>query len=309
VYSRPLDCYTLPVSEPAIPPSQPGRRSRPLADASLVLVTLIWGTTFVVVKLAVESTDPILFVGLRFAIGALALAALYPSRLARAGRATYLARALLGRALLAGFILQTLGLRVTTPARAGFITGLSVVLVPLIDAAGFGRKLPRGAVAGVLLSAVGMAVLSAPLTAGELAGGDWRGDLLVLGCALAFALHIVGVGHYAGRHDAAAIAIGQVATVAALAGLAAWLAGAALPPAGVWVSIGYMGVVATALVFGLQNWAQIHTTSTHTALIFALEPVFAALFSALLYGEALTARAALGGALILAGMLVAELRR
>ena len=292
------------MSEPTAPPSAP----RLLADASLVLVTLVWGTTFVVVKLAVESTDPILFVGLRFGVGALALAALYPGRLARAGRATYLAGALLGLALLVGFAFQTVGLRATTPARAGFITGLSVVLVPLIDAAVFGRRLPRGALLGVLLSALGLAVLSAPLTADELAGGDWRGDLLVLGCAVAFALHIVGVGHYAGRHDAAAITIAQVATVAALAGLVAWLAGAPAPPAGVWTSIAYMGVVATALVFGLQNWAQIHTTSTHTALIFALEPVFAALFSALLYGEALTARAAVGGLLILAGMIIA-LRR
>jgi drug/metabolite transporter (DMT)-like permease len=293
------------VSEPTAPPSAP----RLLADASLVLVTLVWGTTFVVVKLAVESTDPILFVGLRFGVGALALAALYPRRLARAGRATYVAGALLGLALLVGFDFQTVGLRATTPARAGFITGLSVVLVPLIDAAVFGRRLSRGALLGVLLSALGLAVLSAPLTADELAGGDWRGDLLVLGCAVAFALHIVGVGHYAGRHDAAAITIVQVATVAALAGLVAWLAGAPAPPAAVWTSIAYMGVVATALVFGLQNWAQIHTTSTHTALIFALEPVFAALFSALLYGEALTARAAVGGLLILAGMIVAELRR
>jgi drug/metabolite transporter (DMT)-like permease len=297
------------VSEPATPPGLAARRPRALADASLVLVTLVWGTTFVVVKFAVETTDPILFVGLRFAVGALALAALYPTSLARAPRATYLAGVLLGLALLAGFVLQTLGLRVTTPARAGFITGLSVVLVPLIDAAGFGRKLPAGALAGVLLSAAGLTFLSAPLTADQLANGDWRGDLLVLGCAVAFALHIVGVGHYAGRHDAAAITTVQVVTVAALAGLAAWLAGAAPPTAGVWASIVYMGVVATALVFGLQNWAQIHTTSTHTALIFALEPVFAALFSALLYGEALTARAAVGGGLILAGMLVAELRR
>jgi drug/metabolite transporter (DMT)-like permease len=297
------------VSEPAIPPPQVEARPRALADASLVLVTLVWGTTFVVVKLAVESTDPILFVGLRFAVGALALAALYPARLARARRATYLAGALLGLALLVGFVLQTLGLRVTTPARAGFITGLSVVLVQLIEAAAFRRRLPAGAVLGVLLSAVGLTALSAPLTAAELAGGDWRGDLLVLGCALAFALHIVGVGHFAGRHDPAAITTVQVGTVAALAGLAAWLAGAPPPDGSVWLSVAYMGVVATALVFGLQNWAQIHTTATHTALIFALEPVFAALFSALLYGEALAARAIAGGALILAGMLVAELRR
>jgi drug/metabolite transporter (DMT)-like permease len=294
------DRLSIPASERSI---------RVTADASLVLITLIWGTTFVVVKLSVETVDPLLFVALRFALGGLVLGAVYRRRLLAADAATWRAGTVLGLALLAGFVFQTYGLRATTPARAAFITGLSVVLVPLIDAAGFGRRLGRGAIVGVALSAVGMAVLSAPLSAEELAGGDWRGDLLVLACAVAFALHIVGVGHYAARHDAAAIAVLQVGAVGLIAGLGAALGGAALPTASApWLAVLYMGVVATAVVFRIQNWAQIHTSATHTALIFALEPVFAALFSALLYGEAITARAALGGALILAGMLASELR-
>ncbi len=259
------------------------KRTHALADGSLLLVTVVWGTTFVVVKLAVETVDPLLFVALRFLAAAAVLGTLYWRRLACAPGATWVAGGWLGLALLAGFALQTLGLRETTPARAAFITGLSIVM-------------------------------SAPLAADAAASGypasaSWRGDALVLGCALAFALHIVGVGHFAGRHDPRAITAVQVAVVALLAGVWAGASGAPLPTAWpVWGAVAYMGAVATALVFLLQNWAQIHTSSTHAALIFALEPAFAALFSFLLRGEQLTARSLAGGALILAGMVLAELR-
>lgn len=286
------------------------KRLRLAADGSLVFVTVIWGTTFVVVKVAVETVDPVVFVALRFGLAALVLGLVGWTALRRAPAATWRAGALLGLALLAGFLLQTFGLRETTPARGGFITGLSVVLVPLLDAALTRRRPSRAAALGVVVSTTGLIVLSAPLDAAEWAAGTLRGDLLVLGCALAFALHIVGVGHFAGRHDARAITTLQIAVVGVLAGAAAVALGAPLPTTGsVWLAVAYLGTVATALMFLLQNWAQIHTTSTHTALIFALEPVFAALFSALLCGEALGPRSLAGGALILAGMLVAELRR
>src|SRR5262249_9472136 len=161
----------------------------------------------------------------------------------------------------------------------------------LLDAALL-RKTPGSRAAlGALVSTIGLIVLSAPLDASDWSQGSWRGDLLVLGCAVAFALHIVGVGHYAGRHDAGAITTIQVAAVGLLAGLGALALGAGLPSAGsVWLAVAYMGPVATALVFFVQNWAQAHTSSTHTALIFTLEPVFAALFSFLFNGEQLGAR-------------------
>ena len=278
------------------------------ADVSLVGVTVVWGTTFVVVKLAVEAVDPLLFVALRFGLAGLVLAALRWSALRRAPRATWVAGLWLGLLLLAGYGFQTFGLRETTPARGGFITGLSVALVPLLDAALLRRRLGRGPTIGVLLSTLGLLALSAPLDAADWSRGSWRGDLLVLGCAFAFAMHIVGVGHYAGRHDPGAITTVQVGVVGLLAGLGALALGAAGPTdGGVWLAVAYMGPVATALVFFIQNWAQTHTTATHTALIFTLEPVFAALFSFALYGEQLGPRALAGGALILAGVLAAEL--
>jgi drug/metabolite transporter (DMT)-like permease len=284
------------------------KRIRLAAEGSLVLVTVVWGTTFVVVKVAVESVDPLAFVALRFGLAALVLLVVCWPRVRGAPAGTWVAGGWLGIALLAGFLFQTFGLRETTPARGGFITGLSVVLVPLLDAALTRRWPGRAAGLGVVLSTLGLVLLSAPLDPSELAGGSWRGDLLVLGCAFAFALHIVGVGHFAGRYDACAISAVQIAVVGLLAGAAALILGGQLPSnANVWLAVAYMGPIATALVFLIQNWAQIHTSSTHTALIFALEPVFAALFSLLLYGEQLGPRTLVGGALILAGMLVAEL--
>ena len=270
-------------------------------------MTVIWGSTFVVVKVAVESVDPLAFVASRFGVGALALALVYWRRLIGAPAGLWRAAALLGAALFAGFAFQTFGLRESTPARAGFITGLSVVLVPLLVAVLTRRRPGPTTLTGVALCFLGMAVLSAPLSAEEWAGGSWRGDALVLACALAFALHIVGVGHFARKHDVAAITVAQLAVVALLAGVVGALAGASPlldPPT--WPAIAYMGLVATAVVFLIQSWAQVHTSPTHTALIFALEPVFAALFSWLFYGEALTARMAAGGLLIVAGIVVAE---
>jgi drug/metabolite transporter (DMT)-like permease len=275
----------------------------------LVLVTLIWGTTFVVVKVAVETVDPAAFVAARFGLGAASLALLYPRRLGTISAGTLRAGALLGTALLVGYLLQTVGLRLTSPARAGFITGLSVVLVPAIDGL-LARAWPSRQMAiGVTLSMAGMATLSAPLSAADLAAGDWRGDLLVFGCAVAFAMHVVWLGRLAGQHDVVPLTIVQIGTVGMLATAVALVTGAALPlRLDTAQSIAYMAVVATALVFLLQTWAQRHTSPTRTALIFALEPVFAALFAIQVYGESLTPRAAGGGTLIVAGMVVAELR-
>jgi drug/metabolite transporter (DMT)-like permease len=155
-----------------------------------------------------------------------------------------------------------------------------------------------------------MALLSAPSTAEEWSRGSWRGDALVLGCAVAFALHIVGLGHVAGRYHPAALTTVQLTAVALLAAVVGGATGAQPHDlAAGWAAVAYMGLVATALVFLLQSWAQRHTSPTHTALIFALEPVFAALFSWLAYGEALSGRMAAGGLLIVAGIAVSELGR
>jgi drug/metabolite transporter (DMT)-like permease len=212
---------------------------------------------------------------------------------------------LVGLALFAGYAFQTFGLRETTPAKAGFITGLSVVLVPLGQAIFLRRPPRRNSIVGVALATVGLAMLSLQPDL-----SISRGDLLVLGCAVAFAAHILLVGRYAPDWPPLRLALVQIVTVAVLSSAAALLLERPIgwPPGNVWFAAAFTGLLATALAFFVQSRAQQATSPTHTALIFAAEPVFAGLFSFLLIGEVLGLRQILGSALIVAGMLVSEFR-
>jgi len=160
------------------------------------------------------------------------------------------------------------------------------------------------AIVGVLLATAGLALLS--LNADFSVG---RGDLLVLGCSVALALHILPTGVVAPRSDPIRLTAVQLLTVAVLSGLFAllWERPLALPPSSVWFAAAFTGLLASSFAFGAQTVAQRFTSATHTALIFVTEPVFAALFSYVVGREALTTRAWLGCGLILAGMLTAEL--
>ena len=285
-------------------------RARLGADASLVLVTLIWGSTFVVVKNTLDAIEPFSFVALRFWLAAIVLFAFHGRGVLRSDARRLRVGLLLGTFLLAGFLLQTLGLQLTTPARAGFLTGLCVVFVPLLQAVMTRMRPGRSVGFGIGLATIGMVVLSAPISVEELATGNWVGDLLVIGCAVAFAMHIVGVGHFARGQPAGASTSLQIFVAAVGATLLAIVARertGLILDSQAWIAVVYVGAIATAPTFLIQNWAQRRTTATHTALIFSLEPVFAAMFSAQFYGEAIAPRVLFGGALILAGILVAEL--
>ncbi len=280
------------------------------ADASLVLVTLVWGSTFVVVKNAIDAVEPLSFIALRFLLAFALLLAVFARPIVRARWPDWRAGLFLGSFLLVGFTLQTLGLLWTTPARAGFITGLCVVIVPMMQAVLTRQRPSRPVALGIGLATVGMAVLSAPISIEEFGSGYWFGDLLVAGCAIAFAAHIVGVGHLGPGHHPGVSTSLQLAVAAIGATILAFTFGAGTASTtldtSAWNAVGYVGLVATAPTFLIQNWAQRRTTATHTALIFALEPVFAALFSAQFHGEILSPRIFVGGALILIGILCAE---
>jgi drug/metabolite transporter (DMT)-like permease len=307
--------------------SAASRRRQLRADAALLLVTLIWGSTFVMVKNAVASFPVFSFLALRFAFAALVLLPFVVLRRGNAGvsvveseAATPLlpssplllaqraaAPVLLGVALFAGYAFQTAGLHLTTPAKAGFITGLSVVIVPLFSALILRQPPGRNAWLGVGLAVVGLAFLT--LQPGlQIAPGD----LLVLACAFAFAAHILLTGYFAPRYDPLALTLGSLVTVAILSSAAALIFDRPWDPAALTPSVlfaaAFTGVLATSVAFGLQTSAQRFTTATHTALIFAAEPVFAGLFSFLLIGEVLGLKQVLGCLLILAGMVVAEMR-
>ncbi len=278
--------------------------SRWQADITLVLVTLIWGSTFVVVKGALDAVGPLTFVAWRFTVAALALALLFHRRVRALSRAELRAGGIIGVWLALGYILQTIGLQYTTTGKAGFITGLSVVLVPVIAA--LWLRQPPGAwtAAGVAMATAGLGLLTLDASLRPAPG-----DLWVLGCAVAFAMHIISVSRFAPHHDPLSLTVVQIAVVAliALGGAFIFETPEVRLPRATWAAILFTALAATVVALGLQNSVQPFTTPTHTALIFSLEPVFAAFFGWWLAGEVLGLKELVGGALILAGMVVAEL--
>lgn len=285
------------------------RRRSPTQHAAvptlvLLLLTVLWGTTFPIVDALRAHTDAAPLVALRFGIGLLAMAAVWALRRDPVTPALWRHGALLGLALAAGFALQTEGLGRTTPARSAFITGLSVLLVPVVARA-FGRRVAAVAWIGVGLAVLGLTVLTQPLA--DLAGGVRLGDLLTAGCALAFALHIAALSEWAPRHALAALTTVQFAVVLAVALVWMPFAGRRVGPAMEllpWLL--FLGPVMTAGAIFLQSWAQGRSAAVRAALIYALEPVFAALFARLWGHQAPSAAEWTGGVLIIAGVLVAE---
>lgn len=273
------------------------------ADLWLVVVTVIWGSTFVIIKGALDLVGPHLLVATRFWIAALVLTALWVPRRRRISRSIAGHGLLAGALLWSSYVTQTIGLQSTGAGKVAFITGLNVVIVPLLAALLLRQRPGRATGLGVLLATGGLALLTLDSTL-----SIQSGDLWVVLSAATFALHIVIIAYLAPRYPALDFALIQLWTVALLGTFVALVVERpAAPPAGAWPALLYLGVVATAVVFLLQVSAQRYTTATHTALIFALEPLFAALFALLLLGERLPPRGWLGGALILTGTLVAEL--
>jgi drug/metabolite transporter (DMT)-like permease len=280
------------------------RRRRWLADLALAGITFIWGATFVVVKEALESCSTLLFLALRFSLAAVVLGLLFRRRLQRPSRAELGSGMAVGVALFLGYMFQTLGLRLTTPAKSAFITGLSVVLVPVLGALVY-RSPPRwNAWAGVICGTVGLYWLVAPSGAWRMAAGEW----LTLLCAASFGVHILLLGRLSRRGGVAALSVIQVGAAAALALASFWWAE---EPWVRWtvpliVAVVACGLLATALAFAVQTWAQQFTSPTHTALLFTLEPVFAWGTSYLVMGESLEGKALWGAGLILAGIIASE---
>lgn len=269
-----------------------------LGTLTLVLITLVWGSTFVIVKDALSSIAVPLLLALRFTLAALAL-----------GWVRFEWRALgsafvLGLLAFAGFASQTVGLKSTSASNAAFITGLSVILVPLIGAWWLRRAVAPRVYGAALLALAGLGLMTLKSATG-IAGGD----LWVLLTALTYALYIVYLGEVAGRAHALSLASLQHWPMALLAWL--WALPRlselrAVPPA-TWLAVLYLALVATAAVAVLQTYAQRVVPAHTAALIFVLEPVFAALFAYLLLGETLSPWGWLGAALILAAMLLSEL--
>jgi drug/metabolite transporter (DMT)-like permease len=283
---------------------KPAQRQAALADLVLVLTTAIWGASFVVVHDAVRLADPFSFLALRFTVGALALTLVDPRGLG--DRRLWKPGILLGALLFAGFITQTAGLQFTTPSRSGFLTGLSVVLVPFIGLLLFRRWPTPPVLLGVVLAVTGLWLLTGGLAGVH--GPTAAGDGLTLLCAVAFGFYIVLLEPAARAFSSVPLVAVQLWTVVLLSLVALPFFSPHIEPGpALWAAILYTGMLSTAGCLLAQTWAQARTTAVRAALVFALEPVFAALYSVLLGREMLSARALSGGALIVLGIVAAEL--
>jgi drug/metabolite transporter (DMT)-like permease len=281
-----------------------------MADLALVALMAIWGSTFAIVRVLVGSgsspVSPILLVALRMAL-AFGLLLAYLGLRGGIGLGRRLLRdGLVCAALLGGgFLLQIEGQHRTTASRSGFLTGLLVVFVPLIELCFFKKRPAAPQIAGVGIAIVGMAVLSG---GGEAGRAQLVGDLLTFGCALVFAVHIVVLGRVAPRHDVLPLLLVQLGGTGLLAAICGPLVEAQRfePDPRTLAALAYLALFATLLAFGVQTWAQRKLSSVRFALISALEPVFAALWAAVLIGERLSAWELSGGALIVLGVVTGE---
>jgi drug/metabolite transporter (DMT)-like permease len=269
---------------------------------AIVAVTVLWGVTFVQVKDALELYPLFAFLAVRFAIATGVLAVPARTRVRRLGRDGLFAGIVLGVLLGAGFGLQTAGLERTTVSSTGFITGLYVVLTPLLALLLFRQAIAPLAWAGVLLSVVGLGLLSG------IDAGSPAGDLLVLASTVASALQILMVERYATRYDPIALTFVEMATAfAGFLTIAVALGDLALPRGWtVWGALLVTGVFTTALAYLIQVWAQRRISATRIALVFSLETVWAGFFGYLLADDRLGLAGWGGCALIFAGILVAE---
>ncbi|WP_102263342.1 DMT family transporter [Mesobacillus jeotgali] len=284
------------------------------ADLSLLFVALIWGATFVLVQNAISFLEPQAFNAVRFTLAAILLGLwlmlFEKDQLKKVDRKIILSGIMLGFFLFIGYAFQTLGLLYTTSSKAGFITGLSVVLVPLLMIGILKQRPSINSIVGVSAATAGLYLL----TMSDVSSLN-IGDGFVLICAAGFALHIVFTGKYSSSYPTLILTSVQISTVAALSAVSSVLFEdwkRAFNPevifsANVMIALLVTSILATALAFFIQTNFQKHTTATRVALIFAMEPVFAAITAYFWADERLTYSALVGCGLIFAGMVFAEL--
>jgi drug/metabolite transporter (DMT)-like permease len=293
-------------------PRWAGLRLPPSVEAHLVLLaaTFFWGFSFLAVKVALADASPLLFNALRMTLAAVVLCALYFRRLRSLPVGALRAGLAVGTAMWIGFELQSAGLVYTSASKSAFLSGLCVVLVPLLLALFWRGRIHRYTLCGVALACAGLYLLAVPAARGFSAGALNRGDLLTLGSAVAFAFEIILVGRAARRIAFHHLVPVQVAVCALWMLLSLPIAephGFVHPTPRLLAALGATSLIATVFCFAAQAWAQRLTPPTHAALIFSLEPVFAAAVSYVFLGERLGARGLVGAVLILAGVLASEL--
>ena len=268
---------------------------------ALLAMTAAWGSTFFMIKDVVTRIPVPDLLALRFAIAAVALAVIAGPRL-RMSTTTLRRGLLLGLLYGVAQLLQTFGLAQTAASVSGFLTGLYVVLTPLLSALILRTRIPPAVWAASVLATAGLGVLSLQ---GFAIG---YGELLTVASAVVYALHIVALGRMSEPGTAWALSAVQMATIAVVCGVAAVPGGIQLPASGTdWAIVIYLALIAGALTMLLQTWAQARVEAARAAVIMAMEPVWAAAFAVAFGGESVTGRMIIGGGAILAAMYLVEL--
>lgn len=276
-----------------------------VATFALLVATAVWGATFVTVKEALSGSDVFTFLALRFAVGALTASAL---ALALERRGGFSLAALksgfgLGVLLYGGYALQTVGLQTTTPARSAFITGLAVIFVPFVSWRLTGKRPPSRAFVAPAIALLGLQ----QLTGVSLNDPIPPGDLLTLGCAVVYAIHIAGIGQWGKGLPVLQLTAVQLSVVAVLSLASLPFVERRFEPTGsYWAAVVFTGVVASALAIGAQVWAQAQVTAVRAAVIYSLEPVFAISWAALTGLGWPSVAEWVGGGFILAAVMVSE---
>ena len=274
-----------------------------IAPWALLAVSASWGMAFVVMKDAIERQSVNNFLFSRFSLAVLVMLALRPSVVKRIDRDLLLRAASAGVFLGFGYIFQTLGLARTGAAITGFVTGLYVVMTPLLAYFFLKEKLNKLIWSCVFLATIGLGLLS---IRGFSVG---IGEMLVLASAFFFAAHIIALGKWSSGRDVYAMTVVQLAMCALLSGIASIPEGYSAPPdTGVWAVVVFTAVICTAVAFVIQTWYQAHMTTTKVAVILTMEVVFAAVFAMIFGGERLTLQATLGGILVLTAMFMIVLK-
>jgi len=291
--------------------ASPGQNKKLRADVGLAFCTILWGSTFVVVKNSLDDSSVFLFLALRFTLAGIVMALWRPHVFRSLAREEIFAGLRLGFFMFGGYAFQTAGLQYTTASNSGFVTGSSVVLVPILFGLFWGHRFTSWVYAGALSAGLGLYYLTIP---NEGVSHLNRGDVLTFVAAASYAVHIILVSEYAKQHSASALSVLQVIACAGLAwvmtGIAAairWQPVRFNPSWSLLIGISICAVFATAVAFSIQLWAQQYTSPGHAAILFTLEPVFAVLTSYLFLGERLAMRALFGAVFVLAGILIAEL--
>ncbi len=274
-----------------------------LWDISLLLVAMVWGGGFVVTKNALALMTPLYFLAIRFMIAGILMVIIFLPRIRKASWQDIKSSCIVGAFLSLGFITQTFGAHLTTPAKSSFITGLNVVLVPFIMII-FTKKYPgTKAVITAIIAFFGLSLIS--VNENIIIGA---GDFLTYLCAIFYAFHIVAIGHFASKIDTFVLATIQVLFTGIVCSLLAIIFEPApvLTGVSIWSGILYSALLSTLAALLIQNLAQRNTPSTHAAIILCLESVFGALASVLFWHETMTLKMIIGCLMIFSAIIANE---